>query len=184
MIKKVFKLFLLGTPFLLASCIDDTYDLANKELVTDVKIEGNKLALPLGSLRAIMLDSLINVDEMSFLDITDGAYSISMSDSLSFDVAIDPIKLSVPTQKHSSKIDFIDVNITEMDIEGTNTEPAIFGIPNISLDDLNANLPDLSSSVSTSLVTDELKAIFETIKSGIPLYFAPTYKFQIGRAHV
>lgn len=178
MIKKVFKSFLLGTPFLLASCIDDTYDLANKELVTDVKIEGNKLALPLGSLRAIMLDSLINVDEMSFLDITDGAYSISMSDSLSFDVAIDPIKLSVPTQKHSSKIDFIDVNITEMDIEGTNTEPAIFGIPNISLDDLNANLPDLSSSVSTSLVTDELKAVFETIKSGIPLYFAPTYKFQ------
>ena len=91
MIKKMLKLFLLGTPILLASCIDDTYDLANKELVTDVKIEGNRLALPLGSLRAIMLDSLINVEEMDFLDIIDGTYSIGMSDSVSFDVAIAPI---------------------------------------------------------------------------------------------
>ena len=178
MIKKMLKLFLLGTPILLASCIDDTYDLANKELVTDVQIKGNKLALPLGSFRAFMLDSLINADGMSFLDFTDGTYSISMSDSLSFDVDIDPIKLSIPTQKHSTKIDFIDVDITEMDIEGTNAEPATFGVPNISLEDLNANLPNLSSSVSTSLVTDEMKAIFETIKSGVPLYFAPTYKFQ------
>ena len=164
MIKKLLKLFLLGTPVLLASCIDNTYDFANKELVADVKIEGNRLALPLGSLRAIMLDSLINVEEMDFLDIIDGTYSIGMSDSVSFDVAIAPIKLSIPSQSHSSKIEFVDVDITEMDIEGTSAEPATFAVPSVSLDDLNNKLPNLSSSVSTSLVTDEMKTIFDAIK--------------------
>ena len=178
MIKKLLKLFLLGTPVLLASCIDNTYDFANKELVTDVKIEGNRLALPLGGLRAIMLDSLINVEEMDFLDIIDGTYSIGMSDSVSFDVAIDPIKLSIPSQSHSSKIEFVDVDITEMDIEGTSAEPATFEVPRVSLDDLNNKLPNLSSSVSTSLVTDEMKTIFDAIKKGLSLGFSPTYKFE------
>lgn len=178
MIKKMLKLFLLGTPILLASCVDETYDLANKKIVTDLKIEGNKLALPLGSLQAIMLDSLINVEEMDFLDVADGVYSISMSDSVSFDVPVAPIKLSIPSQHHSSKIDFIDVDITEIDIEGVNAEPATFAAPNVSLDDLNSNLPNLSSSVSTSLVTDEMKTIFDAIKLGLPLNFSPTYKFK------
>lgn len=165
MVKKMFRLFLMGTTVLLASCIDDTYDLANKELVTDVKIEGNKLALPLGSLRAMMLDSLINVEDMDFLKLTDGVYSIGMSDSIPFNVDLPSIKFSVPPQKHSSKIDFIEVDITEVDIEGTNAEPATFDVPNVSLDELNEKLPNLSSSVAASLVPDEMKTLFETIKA-------------------
>ncbi len=178
MVKKMFRLSLLGTIALLASCVDDTYDLANKELVTDVKIEGNTLALPLGSMRAIMLDSLINVDDLEFLKITNGVYGISMSDSLPIEVDIPTVKLSVPSQKHSSKIDFIEVDITEVDIEGVNAEPAVFAVPNVSLDDLNEKLPNLSSSVSASLVPDELKALFETIKSGVSLPFTPEYEFR------
>lgn len=178
MYRKLFRMFLLGTFVLLASCVDDTYDLANKELLTDVKIEGNRLALPLGSLRAIMLDSLISTEDMDFLDVTDGVYSISMSDSIPFNVDIDPIVLSIAPQRNQSEIEFIEVDITEVDIEGANADPATFDVPNISLDELNEKLPNLSSSVSASLVTDEMKTIFETIKSGAPLYFTPKYDFD------
>ena len=164
MVKKVFRLFLMGTTVLLASCIDDTYDLANKELVTDVKIEGNKLALPFGSLRAVMLDSLIDVEDLDFLKLTDGEYGISMSDSIPIEVEIPSIKFSVPLQKHSSRIEFMEVDIQEVDIEGANAEPATFNVPDVSLDELNEKLPNLSSSVSTSLVPDEMKTLFETIK--------------------
>ena len=173
--KKVFRLFLVGTTALLASCIDDTYDLANKELVTDVKIEGNKLALPLGSLRTVILDSLINVEDLDFLKLTDGAYSISMSDSIPIDVELPSVKFSVPSQKHSSKIDFIEVEITDVDIEGTNVEPATFDVPNVSLDELNEKLPDLSSSVATSLVPDEMKTVLEGLKA---LGGSRTYEYE------
>ncbi len=171
-------MLLLGAISLFCSCVDNTYDLANKELSMDVKIAGNKLALPLGSMRAIMLDSLINVDDLEFLKITNGVYGISMSDSLPIEMDIPSVKLSVPSQKHSSKIDFIEVDITEVDIEGVNAEPAVFAVPNMSLDDLNEKLPNLSSSVSASLVPDDLKTLFETIKSGVSLTFTPEYEFR------
>lgn len=178
MIKKSLKLFLLGTSVLLASCVDDTYDLANKELLTDVKIEGNRLALPLGSLRAIMLDSLISTEEMDFLDVTDGIYSVNMSDSILLEVEVDPIKISIAPQQNQTEIEFVEVDIKEVDIKGMDVEPASFDVPNVSLDDLNSQLPDLSSSVSASLVTDEMRTIFEAIKSDMPLYFTPKYEFK------
>lgn len=165
MYRKLFRMFLMGTIVLLASCVDDTYDLANKELVTDVKIEGNKLALPLGNLRAIMLDSLLSVEDIDVLEKTDGVYSINISDSVPFEVAIDPITLSIPSQKYSSAIDFVEVDITEVDIKGMTPQPAVFNVPSVSLDDLNENLPNLSSSVTGSLVNDELKTLFETVKN-------------------
>ena len=111
MYRKLFRMFLMGTFVLLASCVDDTYDFANKELVTDVKIEGNKLALPLGNLRAMMLDSLLSVEDIDILEQTDGAYSINISDSVPFDVEIAPITLSIPSQKYSSDISFVEVEI-------------------------------------------------------------------------
>lgn len=182
MVNKLKKLFLQGTTLLLASCVDNTYDFANKELVADVKIEGNKLALPLGSLRAIMLDSLLSVEDIDVLEKMDGVYSIGISDSVPFDVDIDPIKLSIPSQEYSSAINFIEVDITEVDIKGVTPQPAVFNVPSVSLDDLNENLPDLSSSVTSSLVSDELKTLFETVKNMEgPMFFTPKYKFESSR---
>ena len=182
MYRKLFRMFLMGTFVLLASCVDDTYDLANKELVTDVKIEGNKLALPLGNLRAIMLDSLLSVEDIDILEQTDGVYSINISDSVPFDVEIDPITLSIPSQKYSTEINFVEVDITEVEIKGMTPQPAVFNVPSVSLDDLNENLPNLSSSVTASLVNDELKTLFETVKDMVgPMYFTPKYTFDSNR---
>jgi hypothetical protein len=55
MYRKTHHLVLLGTICLLCSCIDNTYDLKNKEISLDMAIEGNKIALPLGNLKPILL---------------------------------------------------------------------------------------------------------------------------------
>lgn len=154
----MFKLFLMGTTVLLASCIDDTYDLANKELVTDVKIEGNKLALPFGSFSPIVLDSVLDLEAISMLeaDSVSRAYSLSLNDSLVTRVAqedldvlkevsnlsteIDPIsipikkiKFSFPTYDYKDTLEFGEVELTNVDIEAMN-ESVELPIDSLKLD--------------------------------------------------
>lgn len=174
MVKKMLRLFLMGTTVLLASCIDETYDLANKELVTDVKIEGNKLALPLGSMQAFVLDSLIDVEAIPLLEQMNGVYCINMSDTVSYEITIPSISFSIPPQKVSELVEFDEAEITEVDIEGVTTE-AVLESPEISIDDLNATLPKLSSSVTTSLVSDDMEALLEIVKQ---LGGSNTQKYQ------
>lgn len=158
MIKKVFKLFLVGTTVLLASCIDDTYDLANKELVTDVKIEGNKLALPFGSFSPIVLDSMLDLGSIPMLeaDSVSRAYSLSLKDSLVTRVAqkdldvlkevsnlsaeidpisipLDEIKFSLPTYEYKDTMSFAEVELTDVNIEAMN-ESVELPIDSLKLD--------------------------------------------------
>ena len=116
MIKKMLKLFLLGTPILLASCVDETYDLANKKIVTDLKIEGNKLALPLGSLNPIILDSILDLESISMLkaDSASRTYSLSLNDSLVTRVAKKDLEVLKEVSKLSSSIDPISIELDEI----------------------------------------------------------------------
>lgn len=95
--KKALGMSLMGSMFFFGSCVDDTYDF-NKGIETDVKIEGNQLALPLGSLPSIELDSLVKglEDEIStFLEIDSEtrAYSLSLSDTISEGVKKDELQI-------------------------------------------------------------------------------------------
>lgn len=175
-IKKVKMLLAVGVMAGFSSCIDGTYDLANKELVTDVAIEGNKLALPLGNLRAIMLDSLLSVEDSEFLEKLDGVYSISISDSVPIELSVDPISFSLPTQSYSSNIDFVKADITEVDIKGITPEPASFNVPTVSLDGLK--LPDLSSKVRASLVTEGLGSYLDALDNLPTSATIPPYEFK------
>lgn len=159
--KKYFGLFLLGTAVLCHSCIDDTYDL-KKGVATDVKIEGNKLSLPLGSLSPLVLDSLLNVDSIPMLGKTDGVFSISMSDTLGFSQQIEPIKLSIEPQSETMKVEFTEASIEKVHIDGVSPDPATFKAPEgISIDDLNENLPVLKSQVTTSTATQEIQGVLD-----------------------
>lgn len=101
--KKALGMFLIGASFLFYSCVDDTYDLANKEVHTDIEIKGNKLALPLGSLRPFMLDSLIR--GLNFVETdAEGVYCIKMSDKLYMEKQIRPIVLSIPRQSITQEL--------------------------------------------------------------------------------
>ena len=91
-------MFLLGTLFIFCSCVDDTYDLANKEISTDVEIKDNKLALPLGTLRPIFLESLLS--DIEHLNTTeDGVYCISRSDEMLIEQEVHPVRLAI-SPKH------------------------------------------------------------------------------------
>lgn len=156
-----------GLVFLVCSCVDNNYDL-NKEIATDVKIEGNRISVPFGNLKAITLDSIVDVDDVDILEKgADGMYSISKEDSISpVEVDVDPVKLNVDPMEHSVEIDFESVEIDSVHIDAVPIEPAIFSTPDISLDDLNEKLPTLSSSVYTSIENEDIKKLFEQIESG------------------
>lgn len=159
--KKLLTVFLSGAMLLVSSCVDKDYDLVNKELATGVTIEGNTVALPVGSLKAIVLDSLINIDEIEMLDKNgEGVYSIGMDSTISVEESIDPITLNIAPVTNRVSIKFDEVNISKVHINAANVEPAKFTTPTISLEQLNSALPKLESNVSMNLITeDELASL-------------------------
>jgi len=167
MCNRTLKMLRYGLVFLVCSCVDNNYDL-NKEICTDVKIEGNRVSVPFGNLKAITLDSIVDVDDVDILEkCADGMYSISKEDSISpVEVDVDPVKLNVDPMEHSVEIDFESVEIDSVHIDAVPIEPAIFSTPDISLDELNEKLPTLSSSVDTRIENEDINKLFEQIESG------------------
>ena len=93
-------MFLAGTMFSLCSCVDTNYDLANKEISTDVEIKGNKLIFPLGSLQAFVIDSLVK--DIELIDISEnGVYCIQRNDKVYLEKDLFPIELNIPSQNIS-----------------------------------------------------------------------------------
>ncbi len=147
MCKKSFGMLLMGAMAFFCSCVDDTYDLANKELAMDMKIEGNRLALPLGSLRPIVLDSILDVTSIPVLE-TDSvtrAYSLSLNDSLvtrvgkedldvlkevsnlssqidPISIPLDEISFSLPSVNRVDSMSFEEVELTDVDLDPINEE--------------------------------------------------------------
>ena len=187
MSKKTLGLFLTGTLFFFCSCVDDTYDL-NKGVSTDVAIKGNRLALPLGSLRAIMLDSLINVEELGILNKKDGAYSISMADTIApYEYEMPEIKFAIPAQKANVTVDdFAEAEITEVHIEGQTPKGTQFTVPEISLSDLK--IPDINTDRSVSAANDPVKNVLNQysgtngseLENQDPIPFDQTFELNDG----
>lgn len=165
MSKKTLTVILLGMSLMVVSCVDKTYDLANKQIATDVKLEDNKIALPVGSLKPIVLEDLIDVEKIEMLEkTTDGVYNISMSDKISIEESIEPIKLNIDPIEHNVNIDFDDVNISNIHIGGEHEEKAKFETPTISLDGLNANLPKLESNVPIKFNIGDFEGLLNQIQ--------------------
>lgn len=97
MYKKLLGVFLAGTLFLLCSCVDDTYDLREKEINTDIEFKGEKLAFPLGNLKAFVLDSLMR--DIDMMETEDGVFAIKEGDSIHpVEKTINPISLEIEDQ--------------------------------------------------------------------------------------
>lgn len=167
MCKKTLTALLLIVLSFLTSCVDYNYDLLNKEVSIDVKVEGNTVALPVGSLKPILLDSILNVDEIEMLEKNaNGAYSISFDDSISaFEEMIDPIELAIEPIEHAVKIEFVEPNIDSVHLDGSSLENVEFTTPSISFSDLNNSLPRLTSRVEKKVTNSSLDAILEGLKN-------------------
>lgn len=176
MCNRTFRMLRYGLVLLVCSCVDNNYDL-NKEIATDVRIEGNRVSVPFGNMKAVTLDSIVDVDDVDILKKgADGMYSISKEDSISpVEVEVDPVKLNVDPMEHSVEIDFESVEIDSVHIDAVPIEPAIFSTPDISLDELNEKLPTLSSSVDTRIENEDINKLFEQIESGTIKENQPVY---------
>ena len=109
-------MFLLGTLFIFCSCVDDTYDLANKEISTDVEIKDNKLALPLGTLRPIFLESFLS--DIDILDTIDnGVYCINRYDEILIEHEVQPVLLAI-NSKHITQTLTVPSTGTSTNING------------------------------------------------------------------
>lgn len=163
---KKIKLILLGIVAVLCSCVNNNYDL-NKDISKDVKIDGNKITLPFGSLKVVTLDSLIDVDDVEVLEkSTDGVYSINKSDSISpITETVDPIELSIEEQNETVEIEFTDAEIDAVEVKAKDVEPAIFTIPEISFDELNNSLPELEANASQTIENSGLKNKLNTLST-------------------
>ena len=161
---KTNKFLLLGALSLICSCVNNKYDL-NLDISKDVKIEGNKVTLPFGSLKLVTLDSLIDVDDIDVLEkSTDGTYSITKGDSIStITETVDPIEISVDGQKETVDIEFTDAEIDEVEIKATDVDPATFSAPTISFEELNNSLPNLRADASQKVESDGLKEKLELL---------------------
>lgn len=187
MCKKVLGLFLMGTLFFFCSCVDDTYDL-KKEITKDVEIKGNKLALPLGSLRAIMLDSLLSVDSLDILNKKDGVYSISMADTIApYEFEMPEINFAIPAQEANVVVDdFAKAKITKVNIKGQSPKETKFAVPEISLNDLK--IPNVNTDRSVNAANDQVKEILgeyegtdgNIIETLAPIPFDQTFTLDDG----
>ncbi len=157
--KKALGISLMGAMFFFGSCVDDTYDF-NKGIETDVKIEGNQLALPLGSLPSVELDKLIEglEDEIStFLEIDSEtrAYSLSLSDTISEGIKKDELQILKNVSALSDEIDPQPVIPIEDEIG--------FGPKSYSLSK-DLNLKDVEiSDITLNAINEELTLELEAL---------------------
>ena len=162
--RKKAKILLWGCMALCCGCVDNAYDL-NKDIVMDVTIAGNKITLPVGNVKSIVLDSLIDVDDIDMLEKMNGVYSLSKSDVIDpIDIEIDPIKINIDPITHSSTFQFEEVTIEEAVLNEVKKEQE-FGVNEVSIEDLNESLPTLQTEVTKELYTPEMESQIEALKA-------------------
>ena len=168
--KKHLHTFTLGVlvTLLMSSCVDNNYDL-NKGISTDVSIPGNTISIPVGSLKAVPLDSIINLDEIDILKKgEDNVYCISTKEGIEpIEETIDPITLSMDPTTEEVKVEFSEAEITSVHIEAENSEPAKFKTPTINLDEIDEELPYLKSEVSKSISNPQIEELLDLKDKGL-----------------
>lgn len=185
MCKKTLSVLLFGALSFLSACVDNRYDLVNKEVSTDVKLEGNKVALPVGSLKAVVLDSLIDVSEIELLEkVADGVYGITMDSTISVEESIEPITLNIDPIQHRVDVEFDEVDIDSVHIDAVNIEPAKFATPSISLQKLNESLPKLESNAHIAFNIPGLEALLQQLKNNSVLFPDGTLNYTIDEQQV
>lgn len=157
-------LFLLGTLCLLCSCIDGTYDLKNKEISLDVEIEGNKITFPLGNMRPILLDSMLSTEDQEMLKEINGVYSIAHNGVISpISVELGEIEFNLPNVSYNEKFNFEEASaqIDELIMPGKH-EVIEFNVADVSIEDINDSLPELSERVELNVLDEELIELLGT----------------------
>ncbi len=141
-----FFLFALSIIFL-QSCVDESYDLSEDNLSTEVSFGGSNLAFPIGSTDSIFLGDLIPEDNDLIALNDDSIYSISMSST------IDPISLS---------IDPITLNIGDVSIDPLELEFGSTSVPDF-------NLAQISTSSNFSVPEADLTDLtLPTVQTNFP----------------
>lgn len=175
MCKKALGMFLAGTLFLFSSCVDDTYDLANKEIAMDMQMKGNKLALPLGSLRPFMLDSLLDLESIGMIkaDSETRCYSFSMDSNLVTKVDKKDLSVLEEVANLSANIDPIAIELGDLKIPGMEEEQTVdLNFADVKIDDVS--LPETKEAVTLEIGSIELKPIPVSEQSHTTEFEIPT----------
>lgn len=160
MSRKTHHLVLLGTICLLCSCIDNTYDLKNKEISLDMAIEGNKIAFPLGNLKPILLDSMLSIEDQELLKEINGVYSIAYSGVVDpIGVDLGEIGFSMPPISYHEKFNLeeVGVDLDELVMPGKQ-EVVEFNVADVSIEEINEALPRLQEKTSLDVLDSDLIA--------------------------
>ena len=174
MCKKALGVFLAGTSFLFASCVDDTYDLANKEIAMDMQMKGNKISLPLGSLSPFVLDSLLDLESVSMIKAdSNRCYSLSLDSNLVTRVAQKDLSVLEDVASLSADIDPVAIEIKEIKIDPLKEERTEeLSFADITIDDVS--LEEIEEKVELKIGEIELKPIPVSEQSHTTKFEVPT----------
>lgn len=135
------SLFLLS--FLALSCVNEEYDMSEDNLNLEVTPFEDGLTLPLGSTDPIKLKELLkDVDPDVLSAGTDGAYSISFSDSFDMTEQLSSLKdlIEIPDVDFSQKVSFqmndvdvSDIKVEAMDFAFEHNLSASVNVPDITM---------------------------------------------------
>lgn len=153
-IKRGMALCCILVAFGFNSCISFSEDLnLDKKISLDMQI-GTQLAIPLGSLDTIFIDSLIEIKEGSVLDtLENGYYGIRMSDSIKdVKVSIDSVVLNIDDISLDEVRTHFDNPTPDEVTLNERTSRITIGIQSVDLSKVNENLPNLKNSFSTEQI--------------------------------
>lgn len=143
----------IAAAFCLGSCISVTDELdLDKKISLDVQVAPGGLSIPVGSLKEILIDSLIKVDgDNSELDILkDGLYGFSKEGNIDdVKVDIDQVSIKIPSPKINSITTSFDFPSKEDLSFSIPTKSSKLNFDTISLSGINSKLPEFELKVQT-----------------------------------
>lgn len=118
------KLFVfLVAVFAFSSCVKEEYDFDKMDMT--IKLGGDKLAFPLGSIDTLRISSLLDTEESDILQKFDGMYAFRLNDSLDYDISS-----NLPDLEDKLKIEGKEIN-KEFDFTFGDLTPETFRVPAI-----------------------------------------------------
>ena len=143
----------IAAAFCLGSCISVTDELdLDKKISLDVQVAPGGLSIPVGSLKEILIDSLIKVDgDNSELDILkDGLYGFSKEGNIDdVKVDIDQVSIKIPSPKINSITTNFDFPSKEDLSFNIPTKSSKLNFDAINLSGINTELPEFELKVQT-----------------------------------
>ncbi len=150
------------SPFFLASCVDNDYDLS-KDVDMNVTVGGD-LTIPGSGTEEITLEEIMDLEDNSVLKADEqGNYALNKADTTETDVEIDPVHISSTPSSTTTTLNFDSPASTSQEVQA-------------AVEDVTTHFDFSNENVTTDIV--EIKSAGVDFPASLTLSFSPTPNSQ------